>query len=106
MLLGAGFLVFLFIGAGVSLLGFWYYRKEEEKKKKKLAAAAQQAKNDKKKKKTKKGGKKERSVMKKVEGEGTRIERQEARKKDREDENERWRMFAEANKRQNSFLMA
>ncbi|CAI2347614.1 unnamed protein product [Caenorhabditis sp. 36 PRJEB53466] len=108
LFLGVGAVGCLFLCGALALAAFLFVRKqakekeEMEARKKVKQQPTEPGRMTKQKKKKEKEGRKG-SQMKTV-GDETRVERQEAREKERREEQHRWNIFHEANQKENSFI--
>ncbi|PIC38259.1 hypothetical protein B9Z55_010324 [Caenorhabditis nigoni] len=99
------FIFGMFVCVGISaVVGYLYYMKQQEKAKEEERKKLEQSKMMEKKKKRKMRKKKSKKVIVQVTGEETRVERKEAKDKDREEEASKWKAFEEANQKENTFL--
>ncbi|CAO4370111.1 unnamed protein product [Caenorhabditis nigoni] len=99
------FIFGMFVCFGISaVVGYLYYMKQQEKAKEEERKKLEQSKMMEKKKKRKMRKKKSKKVIVQVTGEETRVERKEAKDKDREEEASKWKAFEEANQKENTFL--
>ncbi|EGT53184.1 hypothetical protein CAEBREN_09937 [Caenorhabditis brenneri] len=99
------FICGIFVCIGISaVVGYLYYTKRQEKEREEERRRMEQSRQMDKKRRKKMRKKKSKRIIVQKTGEETRVERREAKEKDREEEVQKWKDFDEANRKPNTFL--